>query len=270
MFYQRFTAPKNTNIILGSSRSAQGFNPKILFDDNGLNFSFTNSISPYGKVYFNAIQKVTQPGTGYAVLEVCPMIFVEVKKNIENESAYRENKLMLGNMNFYSIDPNPEYIFRNYEKPLYKMFLSDNPYAKMCKLHNNGWLQVTDTSTKNYTDNVKNNMFYLNQQFKEMVPAKIRLQWFVKTIQWLQAQHKQVIIVRLPIAKELLELEETYWSDFNKQIKFAADSMEVQYLNFSTSPVYKTHDGSHLKWQSANKLSLQLKNWPNWQTKQTK
>ncbi len=269
MFYQRFTAHKNTNIILGSSRSSQGFNPEILFDNSGLNFSFTNSISPYGRVYFNAIQKVTQPGPGYAVLEVCPLVFCEIKKAANDESAFRENKLMVGNMNFYGLDPNPEYIFKNHEKPLYKLLL-ESPYEKTVTLHKNGWLQVTDTSTHNYSSNVKNNVFYLSQMFADMIPAKIRIQWFQKTIKWLQSQDKQVIIVRLPIAKELLDMEEAYWPQFNSTIGSIADSTHVQFLNLSADTSYFTHDGSHLKWRSANQLSKQLKEWSNWQIKQHK
>ncbi|MGB6034922.1 MAG: hypothetical protein WBG42_01550, partial [Cryomorphaceae bacterium] len=54
-FYNRLTQPKAHNLILGSSRAAQGINPLELSQDSAVtffNYSFTNYNSPYGQCYF--------------------------------------------------------------------------------------------------------------------------------------------------------------------------------------------------------------------------
>ena len=59
-FYIRFTTPKQQNLILGTSRAAQGLQPHV-FDSicnvNFYNYSFTIAHSPYGPTYLNSIKK---------------------------------------------------------------------------------------------------------------------------------------------------------------------------------------------------------------------
>ena len=58
-FYLRFTTKKQKNLILGSSRAAQGIQPqtlKSITNNKFYNFSFSNLHSPYGSTYFNAIK----------------------------------------------------------------------------------------------------------------------------------------------------------------------------------------------------------------------
>ena len=76
-FYRRFTSPKQSNLILGNSRAAQGIQPaylKSLNGENFYNFSFTIFDSPYGETYLKAVQEKIKPGTksGNFIITVDP------------------------------------------------------------------------------------------------------------------------------------------------------------------------------------------------------
>ena len=59
-FYLRFTNTNSTNLLLGTSRVAQGIQPKVIneiLDIESYNFAFTVAHSPFGEVYNQAIFK---------------------------------------------------------------------------------------------------------------------------------------------------------------------------------------------------------------------
>jgi hypothetical protein len=65
-FYLRFTSPAMDNLIIGTSRSAQGILPSTINEELNrkfFNFSFTIAHSPYGPVYLNSIKKKLNPNT---------------------------------------------------------------------------------------------------------------------------------------------------------------------------------------------------------------
>ncbi len=255
-FYKKFTLNKSNNIIFGSSRAAQGLNPEALFNENGINFSFTHSISPYGKAYFDAIKKITKTEKGIVFLEVCPMIFMEDKKVMAKNLNYREENLILGNMFMYGLDPNLEYFLKNYEKPLYQIGNNKN---NNISLNNKGWLTVKDTSAVSYINNLKHNEFYFNETFKRMSFCIYRYNWFCKTIEWLKKNNKTVFIIRLPISKELLKIENSVFGDFDVLIENSAKYFNIKYLNFTSDKNLRTHDGNHLNYRSATEISKKIK-----------
>lgn len=53
-FYIRFTTPKQNNLILGTSRAAQGLQPDVfkdILETDVYNYAFTVTHSPYGPTY---------------------------------------------------------------------------------------------------------------------------------------------------------------------------------------------------------------------------
>lgn len=80
-FYRRFTSPKQSNLILGNSRAAQGIQPtylKSLNGENFYNFSFTIFDSPYGETYLKAVQEKIKPDTksGNFIITVVHGVFL--------------------------------------------------------------------------------------------------------------------------------------------------------------------------------------------------
>ena len=62
-YYLKFSSPKQSSLILGTSRAKQGIIPSVLsssienVDYQMFNFSFTLKSSPFGLVYYNAIKQ---------------------------------------------------------------------------------------------------------------------------------------------------------------------------------------------------------------------
>ena len=98
-FYVRFTSPKQQNMILGTSRAAQGLQPEV-FDEILMrsinNFAFTIAHSPFGKVYFESIKrKHNQRRGGLFVIAVDPWSISSWSSDPNNLSVFRENRLCL-------------------------------------------------------------------------------------------------------------------------------------------------------------------------------
>jgi hypothetical protein len=118
-FYSKFLH-KSNGLVLGSSRALLGLNPEAIADscvqaEGILNFAFTQKTSPYGEVYYNAICNKLQSNqtNGLFILEVSPLSLSAAG------DAQPEKKLVLGEMFFFNLNPNPEYVFRNAQHPLY-------------------------------------------------------------------------------------------------------------------------------------------------------
>ncbi|GAL77624.1 hypothetical protein JCM19274_5337 [Algibacter lectus] len=57
----------------------------------------------------------------------------------------------------------------------------------------------------------------------------------------------QVYLVRLPIDKELLAIENKYWPNFNKEMLDIVDNKETHYIDFcKKTNIFKTYDGIHI------------------------
>ena len=112
-FYLRFTTPKQNNLILGTSRSAQGLMP-IVFEEilhkTFFNYSFTIAHSPFGPVYFNSIKKKlnSQIKNGIFIVTVDPWSISQKGDHPNDTTKFEENKLELANIKLVNIYPNFE------------------------------------------------------------------------------------------------------------------------------------------------------------------
>ena len=120
-FYPKISGPEVDGIILGSSRGFYGLNPDKVFEGllvnrQKINFAFTMSTSPFGKVYFDAIKKKVNPKVkdGIFILEVSPLSLSVKNSSITNPMDFRETRLMLNHIKNLSGHPNLEYIFQIY------------------------------------------------------------------------------------------------------------------------------------------------------------
>jgi len=252
-FYNRFLFEPSTNVILGSSRSAQGINPDLIFNNGGINFSFTISISPYGETYFKAIESIIDDKPGYAILEVNPSVLSEDCANVNDESKFRETRLMLANVNFYGIDPNFHYLFTSYKSPLYGLLLKNE--TKKFYLHRNGWLEVYQSKDSVSLEKMERNEKMVKRYFAKFCISEIRLDWLKKIINKLKKSNKKVYLIRMPIHSRIFELENKYWNDFDKRIAEIAESLDCMYFNYASNSTFITHDGNHLKSGEASRFS---------------
>src|SRR5690606_33715130 len=146
-YYLRFTTPKKHSLVVGNSRAAQGIMPHILdsclnelkFDGPLFNYSFTISTTPHGPHYLESIKRKLDKRSrnGLFILSVDPWsISGDAKIEVDHPRLYSDAKRIPNNMRFVNINPNWEYLFRNYDKAWGSMILK-NMERKQMELHEN-------------------------------------------------------------------------------------------------------------------------------------
>ncbi|MBO3099905.1 hypothetical protein [Gelidibacter pelagius] len=267
-FYKKLSSPKQTSLIVGSSRAAQGIHPNIIdsiYGSNNIyNYSFTISASPYGKAYYESISKKlnSKCKNGVFIIAVTPWSLSENKFNNKNSMGYPEDHDFIGKTNFVNLKPNIEYllesfipkneaIIRNkYRKGLYQTFY----------VQDNGWLEVTIESdmisktirTKNKIESYRNMLSNYNG-FSEY-----RWNYLIKTINLFKEQG-DVYLVRIPVIEEMLEIENELIPNFDERIDLLAKHHQSPYINMMLyNHAYDYTDGNHLTVNSGKKFSLDL------------
>lgn len=264
-FYLRFTSPKQSNLILGTSRSAQGLQPSIFSDrleQSFYNYSFTIAHSPYGPAYYSSIMKKIDPSTknGIFILTVDPWSICSKSEQPNDSSAFGENTLCVGNTAMVNSSPNFEYLLKNLKGKYYAALTGDAESGMF--LHDDGWLEVSipmdSIATKNRrTKKIKE---YKNENLPHFHFSSVRNQYLEKTIHSLKA-HGNVYIVRLPIDPEILKIENTLMPDFDQKID-AAIALSDGYLDLTKKTNnYTFTDGNHLHKSSGREVSEFIASW---------
>jgi hypothetical protein len=276
-FYLRLTTPRQTSLILGTSRAAQGIVPEVFnnsdldFERKLYNFSFTDGQSLFGSVYFNAITRKINPESkhGLYIIEVSPMSISELKINNNSIIKYEETGSFL-EIKDVTRRPNLEYIFLYYPKPYYVLLYNQirndpnsilRPYVKGFQnysvvLHDDGWLEVSvpmDSVSINerfYSRIEEHKKYFSLRHF-----SQFRFSYLKKTIEFLQ-QHGNVVLVRLPIDKRLFALEDNYMPDFNSLMSQLASDYNIPYYTFKID--YLTTDGNHLYKSDSKVISSEI------------
>lgn len=258
-YYLRFTSPKQQSLILGTSRSAQGIQPAILDEAlsevypglKSFNFSFSLGHSPYGPSYYKAIQQKLDPSTknGLFILAVDPWSICSQDDDPNDSLKFPEGDLLFDNLHFFNSNPNPEYFLRNYNKPMFTILQKkfgrnrDNTF-----LHDDGWLEVTvplDSGSIQKRTKIK----VLDYQ-KNMLPtyqfSDTRLKYLIKIIVFLK-QHGDVYLVRLPVCKDIYQMEQELIYNFDEMMIDISNIYDVQYFSLmSKSDSCVFSDGNHL------------------------
>jgi hypothetical protein len=267
-FYKRFTSPKQSALILGSSRAAQGIMPSVInekLNNNSLyNFAFTYNTSPYGPVYLNSIKRKLNSSTKNSVfiLTVDPWVVSNDSENPNDISQFGENKHFLASKYSFNKNPNFSYLIQDYDDMYVKILFNFSPYI----LHDDGWLEVkhknefterqieekTISILKKYSDYAK--LYKL---------SNTRITYLGETINFLK-QYGKVFIVRLPIDERFLTIEKELMPNFDDEIVKLSNQTSVNYLNLSNVDLKVEYlDGHHLTSESAYVVSNHIGNWMN-------
>jgi hypothetical protein len=263
-FYVRFTSPKQESLILGSSRAAQGLQPSVFKDylkRDVFNYSFTISHSPYGAVYLNSIKKKLNKNTtnGIFIITVDPWSISSKTKDPNDSINFGENKLCLANTYLVNMNPNFEYLIRNFAGKYYTLIQKKRGSLF---LNNDGWLEVNigmDSSSvakridaKVYDYKTNNLPFY---NF-----SSLRLEYLYKTIQLLQ-QHGDVYLVRLPVHPKIFEIEQELMPDFDRKISEVVTITDGYIDMTKENESYQYIDGNHLYKESGKLVSAKIGKW---------
>lgn len=269
--YLKFTTSRQHSLVLGNSRAAQAVVPDV-FDEylHGLdfqgplfNFGFSLSTSPYGPYYLESIKRKLDTTTtrGLFILSVDPWsISRDAILTSDNPAHYNESRTFPYNVRFANVNPNLEYLIKNYYKGWGDMIIANTIRTVQAELHPNGWLEITiPMNKKRHKQRIRGKVkLYREQNFYVKTYSPTRLDYLKKTIQYLK-QYGEVFLVRIPLDAGLAEVEHEYLPEFDELMEACSSELNVPYLNyFGDNSLYQTTDGNHLYKESAKIFSKKL------------
>lgn len=260
-YYLRISSPRQSSMILGTSRSSLGLVPSV-FELNGYgnvyNYSFTIADSPWGEIYYNSIcQKLdTTRNDGLFVLTVDPF---SVSSTVSAEGQEIIPSTVLSKIKTVTSSPNYEYIYIMDVKPWRYVLVLLHLEEKTFCLHDDGWyenLRLYDEETEKVETKLKIAEYKSGFAKSELSPH--RMEYLVKTIEKLK-QYGRVVLVRMPSSKDMYALESEYMPSFDSLMHNLAVRYAVKYYDFGqTSGEYKTFDGNHLIPKDAQTFTQRL------------
>lgn len=270
-FYVKFTTQRQTSLLLGTSRAAQGLQPSVfesVLNKRFFNYAFSVFHSPYGKTYLNSIQKkLDTTRNGIFVLAVDPWSLSSLTKNPEDSLSFRETNLALKKTNFVNIKPNLFYLMNNRNERFYDLIIDKQSTSF---LHEDGWLEINlPIDSLKFDENVEKK---IEKYKRDMLPkaqfSQTRYNYLKQTINFLN-RYGDVYLVRLPIHQRMMNLDSILMPHFNENIKEAIQ-LSGGYLDLTplNSNFYYT-DGNHLHKTSGKIVSEIIANWVN-KTRQVK
>ncbi len=221
------------------------------------NFAFTLSHSPFGPAYLNLIkEKVEEVKDGLFIIAVDPWAVSSLTRQEAAPENFRENKSFTSKINLVNVSPNYEYILRFYDEPLYHVF--ERKHRTM-KLHKNGWLEVNvpvDSSV--VAARIHTKVKDYKKYAEHGALSALRIQALKETIEFLKT-HGEVYLVRLPVAKEMSDIENKYAPSFDTLAQRIANEYNIHYLNyFMESGEFLTTDGNHLYKEAGRAVSRRV------------
>ncbi|MDO5987885.1 hypothetical protein Q4Q39_10775 [Flavivirga amylovorans] len=254
-FYQKFTTPKVKSIIIGDSRSFQGIQPSVInqyfhnknqYDLPVLNYSFTGAQAISGPLYTESIlKKIDKTATnGLFIISITPD-FLTSKDGFRNDlGEFRESNQPPHNMNHVDVNPNYEYLLKNMSYFHFKAL-----FRKNSETHKDGWLEESNLPTDTLVfDTWRKHQIDLFLDEREMYKiSDFRVNSFNTLIKELKKFGK-VYLIRMPISKEFLNLENSYYPELNAIVDSIAKINETPFFDFNNSGElqYKTYDGHHI------------------------
>ena len=268
-FYLRFTNGTHQSMILGTSRAAQGLRPDVLNQKLGdrfadiNNFAFTLLHSPFGEVYLQAIQTKldTQKPAAPRLFLIAVDPWSVCATFADGEETIADDRSMLATVS--SVDhrgrPNFEYLTEAYPDSWGKILFDPLDQGKI-RLHEDGWLEVTvpmdEASVQKRTAGKLRE--YRNGTLPKVRFSAERYQYLQQTVDLLKPLGT-VVLLRLPVIAELLELEQELMPDFEQKICALSLDCQIPYWSFARQPAaYQYTDGNHLYKASASLLSGEI------------
>jgi hypothetical protein len=264
-FYNRLNQPSKKNLIIGTSRAAQGLQPKVfdsILDDNEMfNYAFTIGHSPYGPTYLKSIQKKLKANTsnGTFIIAVDPWSIANDIENPNDVDLFAESDRFLGNLPFVNIHPNIPYLVNYYNNRNVELLRNKN---SIYRLHDDGWLEVSPNKLK---EKIKDRRDRKIKQYTEKLLfvsfSKTRLNYLSETIRYLK-KHGDVYLVRLPVHTEMQGIENKLMPQFDEQLLKISTDLKVPYKSYmdeSSDLIFI--DGHHLFKDSGKLVSTWIAKW---------
>ncbi|GGG40292.1 hypothetical protein [Bizionia arctica] len=263
-FYKRFTSSKQSSLILGSSRAAQGLVPSVfneeLNKDGFYNYSFTFNTSPFGPTYLNSIKnKFNEESTNNIfIISVDPWVLVSDGLDPENALQFDESENFLGKVTSVNSNPNLSYFVNGFTDLYVKVLINNSNFL----LHDDGWLEVSiKQDSLQLEKNLSSSIDNYTQKLETYQFSELRLDYLKQTILFLKP-FGEVYLVRLPIHEKMKAIEYQIMPDFDARINKLSEITSVKYINlYNEDGLYQFTDGHHLTKESAMMVSEKVANF---------
>jgi len=266
--YAKFTSPRQSSLIIGTSKAAQGLQPEIMNNVLGrkdiYNYSFTLGHSPYGPAYLESIKKKIDPDAknGIFIVTVDPYSLSSRLKDPDDLAKFRENGRFIEDIKYVNNNPNFEYLIWHYPEQYIYLITSKLNYVNDDFLHNDGWEEVNVSMKEKI---VKERVTGKLKDYQKTLPtynfSQVRYSYLEKTIQFLQ-QHGKVYLVRLPVSKAFLEMENSVMLNFDLKMEKLSVTNNIRFLNLTTqASEYEYTDGNHLYKTSGAVVTRKIAEW---------
>jgi hypothetical protein len=242
-YYVKLLNKTNRGLILGDSRALQGINPKYLKFPT-FNFAFTIGHSPFDDSYLKIIQKkidTISKVKRHHIISVTPWSLLSPELVKDDINPYFSE-----NLYFHFSNPNWEYILKYW----------DLSFVNSLKLMRNksyttdyGWNNQNierDELYREYPRRVREKVQNYKLKYKRQILTleSHRVQNLINIIRFLRKTGR-VTIIRLPISKEMLELENQVFPSINNLINKIAKDNSLYFIDLTDLNI-QTTDGNHI------------------------
>lgn len=266
--YLKFTSPKQSSLILGTSKAAQGLQPsvfnKVLDRQDIYNYAFTLSHSPYGPTYYNSIKrKINEKSkNGVFIITVDPFTISKEIGTTDLLSNFKEKDLAVGQIKNVTSSPNYEYLLYHWDFNYFNLIARNFNIFNLGLVHKDGWVETNvSDNTLRVKERTKRNLKEYYKKAKVLEYSELRFQYLEKTINFLR-NYGTVYLVRLPVSKPILKLENSVIYDFDQKISFLSKKYRINYLNLTShQETFGFLDGNHLDEISARTVSTIIAKW---------
>ena len=254
-YYVKLLNKTDKGLILGDSRALQGINPECLTFPT-FNFAFTIGHSPYDDSYLKLIIKKVDTLSKFKrhhLISITPWSLLNPENTVQDINPYFSEKLILPFTN-----PNWEYIVKFWDLSFVN---SLNLLRSKGYTTNFGWNNQNIDSTelyKEYSRRVREKIQnYKSKYNKQKISLEShRVKNLINIIEFLKKTGR-ISIIRLPVSKEMLEIENQLFPNFNDLfIKLAKDN-NIKFINLTDLNI-KTTDGNHIWANEVPKVMSEL------------
>lgn len=254
--FQRLTV-RASSAIIGTSRASRlsdsTLNSELGYDYSTVyNLAFNNGVSPYGPFYndflTNKIETFSD-SLNLFILCIDPWSLSENMEISDKPEKFREAQSIITfkqKEDFSAV----RYFFNHYKKSPFTLFMpTKEGYAHY---------EVAPPESLSKKITAAKIASYQRRHVRKKKLNQIRIESFIELVSYL-SEKGQVILVRLPVSKEMKELEETYIADFNQLIKSLMTAKNTYFLDFYPyNSNFECPDGDHLLKKDAIKISQMI------------
>jgi hypothetical protein len=247
----------SNSLIIGTSKAEKlptsELNAGTIQYEPFYNFAFNLGMSPYGPVYNKQIiKRVTEMPKSdkkkVFLLCVDPWAFSNSKKFPNDSTKFYETETEINFIADSKLSP-IHYFLKYYRQSYINLFLPQNDAPVVESRPDSSFID------KHMSSKIA---AYRKHNFENSAFSQLRYSYFEKLIVELK-NHGEVYLVRLPVSRQMIELEKEYMQDFGYKIQSTANKNNIGFIDFYPEAVnYLCPDGNHLYWEDAASVSKKI------------